>query len=81
VLQHAAPVKSGASLIQENKVKPLRLQGASSLLMGGASDYLVTKALEKCTRGRQIAKVLPNDEKPASLNGSLSVRNRTVYGV
>jgi hypothetical protein len=49
--------------------------------MGGASDDLVTKFLEKCTTGRQIAKVFPNDEKPASLNGLLSVRNRSVYGV
>jgi hypothetical protein len=40
--------------------------------------YFITKALEEYTTGREIAKALPDDEKPASLNGLLSVRNLIV---
>jgi hypothetical protein len=54
------------------------LQKVSGLLVRGASNYFITKAFEKDTTGREIAKVLPDDEKPASLNGLLSVRNLIV---
>jgi hypothetical protein len=80
-LQHAAPVKPWASLIQENKVKPLRLQRASGLLIGRANANLVTKCLEICTTRGQIAEFFTHDNKPAPLNGLLFVRDWTICDV